>query len=142
MSEQLRGAWDDAAATFDQSADHGLRDPHVRSAWATLLADVLPKPPSRVADLGCGTGSLACLAAELGHRVDGVDFSEQMLAVARSKTRGRPGVSFVVGDASAPPLTEDVYDAVLCRHVLWALPDPEAALRAGSGSCGPAVGWC
>ena len=29
--------WDAAAATFDDEADHGLRDPAVRAAWAALL---------------------------------------------------------------------------------------------------------
>lgn len=130
MSEQLPGAWDEAAATYDQPADHGLSDPDVRSAWADLLADVLPQPPSRVADLGCGTGSLAWLAAELGHSVDGVDFSEQMLTVARSKTPRSGEVRFVAGDAAAPPLPLGTFDVVLCRHVLWALPNPEAAVRA------------
>lgn len=129
MSDQLPSAWDEAAQTFDEPADHGLRDPDVRSAWADLLVRLLPPPPSRVADLGCGTGSLALLAGELGHEVDGVDFSPQMLAAARSKASGRAGIRFTAGDAGAPPLTAAVFDAVLCRHVLWALPDPEAALR-------------
>lgn len=121
--------WDEAASRFDESADYGLRDLDVRSAWAALLMRVLPAP-SRLADLGCGTGSLAVLASELGHDVDGVDFSEQMLAIARSKAKRRAGIRFSAGDAAAPPLTEGAFDAVLCRHVLWALPDPEAALHA------------
>lgn len=129
MSEQKASTWDGAASTFDQAADHGLRDPDVRSAWAALLTRMLPAPPSRLADLGCGTGSLAVLASELGHEVDGIDFSEQMLAVARAKAKGRTGIRFFAGDAAAPPLAEGAFDAVLCRHVLWALPDPEAALK-------------
>ena len=38
-----------------------------------------------VLDLGCGTGTLCCAFAELGHRVTGVDPAAAMLAVARSK---------------------------------------------------------
>lgn len=129
MSERSAARWGEAASTFDQAADHGLADPEVRTTWAALLSRALPAPPSRLADLGCGTGSLAVLAAELGHAVVGVDFSEPMLAVARSKAGGRTGVGFVAGDAAAPPLQEGAVDAVLCRHVLWALPDPAAALR-------------
>ena len=129
MSEQSASAWDEAARTFDRSADHGLGDPEVRAAWAGLLARLLPDPPSRVADLGCGTGSLALVAHDLGHDVDGVDFSEQMVAAARAKAAGRAGLRFSRGDAAAPPLPEGGFDVVLCRHVLWALPDPAAALR-------------
>lgn len=129
VSEQSASVWNEAASTFDESADHGLRDLAVRSAWADLLAVLLPKAPSNVADLGCGTGSLAVLARDLGHDVVGVDFSEEMLAVARLKAGERPGIRFTLGDAAAPPLAADAFDVVLCRHVLWALPSPEAAIR-------------
>lgn len=130
VHEQGPARWDEAASTFDQSADHGLRDPAVRAAWADLLTRALPAPPARLVDLGCGTGSLAVLAAELGHQVVGVDFSERMLALARTKAQGRRDVVLVAGDAADPPLRPGAVDAVLCRHVLWALPDPAAALQA------------
>lgn len=121
--------WDEAAATFDEAADHGLRDPTVRDAWRALLTDALPPAPARVADLGCGTGSLSCLAAAAGHDVVGIDAAEAMLAVARAKAAaaGVP-VTFLLGDAAAPPLAAGSVDVVLVRHVLWALPDPAAAM--------------
>lgn len=37
---------------------------------------------------------------------------------------------FLVADVSEPPLPAGSFDVVLCRHVLWALPDPAAALAA------------
>ena len=55
--------WDAQADAFDQPADHGLRDPAVRQAWRELLVSHLPEPPARVADLGCGTGTLSVLLA-------------------------------------------------------------------------------
>jgi SAM-dependent methyltransferase len=122
--------WDAEAATFDDEPDHGLRDPAARTAWLALLTRHLPFPPARVADLGSGTGTLSVLLADEGYAVDGVDFSPEMVSRARAKAADRADVSFVVADASAPPLAPDTYDAVLCRHVLWALPDPAAALRA------------
>lgn len=121
-------AWDAEAALFDEEPDHGLRDPQVREAWRTLLIALLPPIPSKVADLGCGTGSLAQLVAEEGHRVDGVDFSAEMVRRASAKAGSYPGTAFVVGDAAEPPLRDGEYAVVLCRHVLWALPDPAAAL--------------
>jgi ubiquinone/menaquinone biosynthesis C-methylase UbiE len=117
--------WDREAATFDDEPDHGLADPDTRRAWRDLLVDVLPPAPARVADLGCGTGTLARLLVDERFAVDGLDFSPQMVARARSKV---PEARFWVGDASEPALDHAAYDAVLDRHVLWALPDPEAAL--------------
>jgi SAM-dependent methyltransferase len=121
--------WDAEAEAFDEAADHGLRDPAVRAAWRSLLVSLVPAPPARVADLGCGTGTLSLLLADEGHAVDGVDFSPAMVTRARAKGEGRRDVRFVVGDAAAPALDRAAYDVVLCRHVLWALPDPAAALR-------------
>ena len=120
--------WDAEAATFDEPADHGLRDPAVRQAWRELLTAQLPNPPARIADLGCGTGTLSVLLAEVGHDVVGVDFSPRMVEAATRKAEGVAGVRFLQADAFAPPLIEASYDVVLCRHVLWAMPDPAVAL--------------
>ncbi len=35
----------------------------------------------------------------------------------------------LIGDAARPPVADGRFDVVLVRHVLWALPDPAAALR-------------
>ena len=142
--------WNDEAATFDEAADHGLRDPAVRTAWRDLLLSVLPpatvvpeegaQRPSRrarVADLGCGTGTLALLLAAEGYAVDGVDFSPEMIRRAREK-QPVGEVTFVEADADDPPLEPGEYDVVLCRHVLWAMPDPAAALRRWIDLLGPA----
>jgi len=120
--------WDGEAATFDEAADHGLRDPAVRAVWRDLLLGNLPPAPGRVADLGSGTGTLALLLADEGYSVDGVDFSPEMVRLARAKAGDRADVTYVEADAAAPPLEPGAYDVVLCRHVLWALPDQVAVL--------------
>lgn len=128
MTSSERDYWDAEAAAFDDEPDHGLRDPQVRDAWRSLMIGLTPPAPSRVADLGCGTGTLALLLAEEGHSVDGVDLSPEMVRRAYAKAGTFPGARFEVGDAAAPPFEAGAYDVVLCRHVLWALPDPAAAL--------------
>lgn len=120
--------WDAEADAFDQPADHGLHDPAVRQAWRELLLGVLPEPPARIADLGCGTGTLSILLAKAGYEVDGLDFSPRMIELAEGKANGIEGVRFTQADAFYPSLPEATFDVVLCRHVLWAMPDPAVAL--------------
>jgi SAM-dependent methyltransferase len=118
--------WDREAQTFDEAADHGLADPDCREAWRSLLLEHVPPAPARVADLGCGTGTLTLLLAAEGYVVDGVDFSPEMVRLARAKA-GHVA-TFHEADAAAPPLDPATYDVVLSRHVLWAMPSPAAAL--------------
>lgn len=121
--------WNEQAAGFDDEPDHGLADPAVRRAWRALLQAHLPAAPSDVVDLGCGTGSLAVLAAQLGHRVRGLDVADRMVGAARAKAvAAGVEVELLVGDAARPPYAAGSADVVLCRHVLWAVPDPREAL--------------
>jgi SAM-dependent methyltransferase len=121
--------WDEQAASFDDAPDHGLRDPAIRAAWRELLLPVMPPLPARIADLGCGTGSLAVLLAGAGYRVSGLDLAPRMVERARAKARAAAvEADFEVADAMAPPWPPGTFDVVLARHVLWALPDPGEGL--------------
>jgi SAM-dependent methyltransferase len=55
-----------------------------------------------VLDIGCGTGTFACMLARRGIQVTGVDPAAAMLEVARSKP-GAGAVQWVHGDATTLP---------------------------------------
>jgi len=94
--------------------------------------------PSRVLDLCCGTGDLALHLAKLAGgdvEVVGVDFSPEMLAVARDKASRSPAagtVSFVEGDASALEFGDGTFGAVGIaygfRNLTWRNPLKDRAL--------------
>lgn len=121
--------WNERAASWDERAPHGPGAERERAAWLALLQEALPPAPADVLDVGAGTGFLSLLAAELGHRVTGVDLAENMVAAAGQKSAGlSPQPVFVHGDATEPPLPAGSFDAVMSRHLLWMLPDPASAL--------------
>lgn len=127
---EVEAYWTDYAEAFDDEPDHGLTDPTVRDAWAERLASWLPTEPGRVADLGCGTGSLSILAAEQGAKIAGMDLSAAMIEIARDKAAAAGHrIDFHVGDVSEPPMANRSFDVILCRHLLWTLPDPVATLQ-------------
>ncbi len=70
----------------------------------------------------------------MGHDVTGADFSKNKLESAKEKEeeKGRRTnipVKFVVEDAEALSFADDLFDAVVSRHLIWTLADPEAAFR-------------
>lgn len=122
--------WDGYAESFDESADHGLRDPKVKTAWESLLLPILPKAPCNIIDLGSGTGSLSILLAEQGHLVTGVDVSSKMVGRAKLKAEAAGlDIDFLHGDAAALDFEGGTFDVVLARHVLWVFDDPETVLK-------------
>jgi SAM-dependent methyltransferase len=133
LRERIRDWWDDDAIAYDAAPGHSLSDPVEAAVWRAALAGLLPAAPSRVLDVGAGTGSMSLLAAELGHEVTALDLSGSMLERAQEKAAARSlAIEFVVGPAEEPP--EGPFDAVMARHVLWTLPQPTEALAAWHGS--------
>ena len=118
-----REIWNAAASSFDEAADHGLRDPVVHDSWRRLLSRLLPTS-GRVLDVGCGTGSLSLLLAQAGHQVTGIDFAPAMIEQARAKAlNAGVDITFQVGDAAHPDFAASSFEIVLGRHILWAIPD-------------------
>ncbi|MEZ4672403.1 MAG: class I SAM-dependent methyltransferase [Anaerolineae bacterium] len=127
---EARAVWDAEAAVFDEQPDHGLHDPRVRTAWINLLKTVLPPAPATVLDIGCGTGSLSLVLAELSYAVTGIDYSPKMIAAAEAKvTAAQLAVTFEIMDAAFPQLPPQQFDVVMCRHVLWTLPEQQQVLQ-------------
>jgi 2-polyprenyl-3-methyl-5-hydroxy-6-metoxy-1,4-benzoquinol methylase len=123
--------WDREAATLDEEPDHGLRDPIVRQAWMDLLEELLPPLATGTSalDIGCGTGSLSLVLGELGYSVTGIDFSAEMLTIARNKAlKANLPITFEQQDANDLLLLDTEFDVILCRHVLWSLPEPAHTL--------------
>lgn len=76
-----------------------------------LLGDVRGK---KVLDVACGTGRHAVRLAEDGAYVTALDRSEEMLAVARTKT---DRVRWLRGDLDRLPFDDAAFDVVLCALV-------------------------
>jgi ubiquinone/menaquinone biosynthesis C-methylase UbiE len=92
-----------------------------------FLRTVLKKRKgTTILDLGCGTGKYSILLAEEGHNVQGVDFSKEMLAVAKKKARERKQkINFGQGDITCLKLKEKFDFAVSCDCINHFLDEKE-----------------
>jgi ubiquinone/menaquinone biosynthesis C-methylase UbiE len=122
--------WDNRAAKFDDDPGHGLHSSAQREAWIEILGRLAGPTPLSVIDVGCGTGFLALLFAELGHSVTGIDLAPGMLNVARQKAKQlHLNVRLRLENAAALQDPDATYDLVIARHVIWILPDPALGVQ-------------
>jgi SAM-dependent methyltransferase len=85
--------------------------------WVLGVAGI--RPGDAVAEMGCGNGDYL---ARLPNAI-GVDSSMGMLASARARVVN----ALVRGDMQALPFATDAFDVVLAPHVLYHVPDRQAA---------------
>ena len=132
IKESISQRWDISSDDYDSHHGHGIKSPEEREAWKSLLNGVLGGRSLNILDVGCGTGEISLLLAEMGHAVTGLDLSDKMLVRARLKAESlnlKYTAVFKNGDAESPPFAEDTFDAVINRHVLWTLPNPHVAIQ-------------
>lgn len=94
------------------------------------LMYLLPPPPARLLDLGCGTGWTSCLLARRGYEVVGQDICADMIDYAyRNKDRYQvTNVAFVCCDYEAMAFDSE-FDAAVFYDSLHHAVSEEEALR-------------
>jgi ubiquinone/menaquinone biosynthesis C-methylase UbiE len=98
------------------------------SVWSSLTRQFVPHLASAagisagmsVLDVACGPGYLSEYVQKLGAISTGIDFSDNMVAIAKQMF---PGISFLRGDAQNLPCAKNSFDRVLINfgllHVAW-----------------------
>lgn len=100
--------------------DHRLRD--------AILARI-PTAATAVLDIGCGTGYHLPWFAEHAQRVVGVEPHPALLAAARRRTAGLPGVEVRQGTAQQLPVPSGSVDVAHARWAYFFGPGCEPGLR-------------
>ncbi|MBT2509055.1 class I SAM-dependent methyltransferase [Streptomyces sp. ISL-98] len=118
----LRDFYEDPTVPVASGAPRSLRQ-------ARMLAAALgpPTPPATVLDIGCGDGTAAATATPLlrGHRIIGVDWSQD--ALRRASTRIEHVIRGELTDGGLP-FGNGAAQAILFSEVIEHLVDPDSAL--------------
>lgn len=132
-----RYGWDLAADSYEL-----LWQAQLAPAQAALMAMAALAPGERVLDVACGTGLVSFTAQEAvgpTGQILGVDLSDRMVQVARSRAAARQfsstvssttsNTSFERMDAEKLDLPDASFDVVLCALGLMYLPEPAQAVQ-------------
>lgn len=104
----------------------------MRRSGAELVDDLGITPGMRMLDLGCGDGTTAIPAAQLGAVVLGVDIARNLIEAGtrRASELGVDNVRFVEGDASRlDGIVDDSFDLTISIFGAMFAPDPESVAR-------------
>ena len=126
MFDRIARRYDLVNTVLSAGTDGGWRR---SAAKATEL-----KAGGSALDVACGSGKLTALLARIAGpsgRVVGLDFSKQMLEVARAD---HPGVEFLDGDALNLPFGDGSFDASTIAFGLRNLADPGGPGELGRGA--------
>lgn len=89
-------------------------------------------PKDRLLELGCGTGTTALIHAPRVSRIDAIDFSSEMIAIARNKAKLQniENVHFEISSIEdwLIPESNSGYDAILGLSILHLVADLNATL--------------
>ena len=116
---------EDGYAEWAESYDGPNPMIDLEEAVVTPMLARLAAPGVRALDAACGTGRHARLLDSLGCATTGIDQSEAMLEVARTKV---PNASFEHGDVEHMPFDDSAFDLVVVSLALCHFPDPTNAV--------------
>jgi demethylmenaquinone methyltransferase/2-methoxy-6-polyprenyl-1,4-benzoquinol methylase len=114
---------------------------HVHSLWRDqawrryAVRSGAVQPGQSVLDVACGTGDLTqAFATTAASRVVGLDFTREMLDIARQKQTHRPAeqagkITYVEGDAQHLPFRDGEFDVVSIAFGIRNVADPALAIR-------------
>ncbi len=114
--QQVRKMFDNIAPSYDKL--NRLLSLGIDVRWRRkLVASIADANPSKILDIATGTGDVAImLAQEIPEaKIDGLDLSDNMLEIARTKVAKRAleaQVTFVQGDSEKLPYTNNTFDAM------------------------------
>ena len=131
----LASAFDGQAAQFEKAPVQ--TDP---AALARLVAEANLPPDSSVLDAGCGPGLVSLAFLEAGHRVVGVDLSDEMIARARARCARFGDRARFERRSLFDPSPVGPFDASISRYVLHHVADPASRSSPGKLTCSGRAG--
>lgn len=112
---------EDTYAKIAQAYTDEFFDDKADLLFVGKLVSVLPQG-AKVLDIGSGPGQFSKYLTEKGFRVEGIDVSDEMPAIARSKV---PEVGFVKMDMRKLEFADRSFDGLLATYSIIHIPTPE-----------------
>lgn len=135
-AQRAAAYFEEIATSWDELRDRHVADSYVEKAMLFAVDDV---EIGDLIDIGTGTGRVLEIFADRIQRGLGVDTSQKMLTVARSRLAGTGSVNCAVRPGSATDLGvgPESFDVATIHQVLHFLDEPDRAVTAAAEALRP-----
>ena len=133
IKDKVESYWTKRANSFFELR-HDEIESEKSAKWLEEIKQLLPAGKSlNILDLGCGTGYFEVILGRDGHKVTGIDLTEEMITKANEMIRiyglDSNDVKAMVGDAENVAFADESFDVVITRNLTWTLPHPIDAYK-------------
>lgn len=130
MLKKISKYWTSSSSSYDKVIQTQFRSKKTVALWKSLLVEGMGEcSGQRVLDVGTGPGFFSILLSQMGHKPTAVDASSGMIERATGNFRhfGYEVPAYVGDAAHLQAEADNSFDAVVCRDVVWTLPEPQRA---------------
>lgn len=130
LNSEIKGYWEGEAEIYDDGIQEELNSSRA-DVWENLILQNIPqKEKLHILDVGTGPGFFPVILGRAGHRVTGIDISENMILHARENIKKYEAeAELMTMDSQNLEFPDCSFDAVICRNLTWTLDFPERAYR-------------
>ena len=135
-NQMSRNAWDTNAEFWDARMGDEGNDFFRILQWPVMVSFLAPQPAHRILDIACGNGLTSRKLAELGASVAGIDFSTELIDLAKGRSNPDDRITYQVLDATdenalLKALSPTApFDSALCNMALFDMAEIKPLFRA------------
>ncbi|WP_324823968.1 class I SAM-dependent methyltransferase [Sinanaerobacter sp. ZZT-01] len=134
INQRIKNYWEGEASVYSSGIEDELKG-FQREEWKKLILENKPSYAEEtsvldILDIGTGPGFFPIVLTEAGHRVTGIDITENMIAYA-DKNLKKEGfcARLITMDSQELEFQDNTFDMAVCRNLTWTIDDPVKAYK-------------
>ena len=127
----IKDYWTKASSNYSDLIDEELQKSY-KDKWMDFILDEIKdlEGPLEILDIGTGPGFFPLILSSQDRHLTGIDLTESMIEEAKKKLQAfHVDADLLVMDCQETSFPDQKFDCIICRNLVWTLPDPEKAYK-------------
>lgn len=127
----IKDYWTKASSNYSDLIDEELQKSY-KNKWMDFILDEIKdlEGPLEILDIGTGPGFFPLILSSQDRHLTGIDLTESMIEEAQKKLQSfHVDADLLVMDCQETSFPDQKFDCIICRNLVWTLPDPEKAYK-------------